>query len=141
VLGRAGEAALALDEFRQSLTLFQSFAATHPADPHWQRDLGLIYQKIGEQLLAQGNTADAQAALRKSLAIREKLAAADPGNPLWQTDVVVSLRTLAASGDRPTANFKRALAILQRLNAAGTLPRDKQRWIAQLEAVLPKANK
>jgi hypothetical protein len=90
-------------------------------------------------LKAQGDLAGALILYRGSLAIRKVLAQKDPSNVQWQTDVVVSLYKLAGAGDNPRANLIEALAILKRLNAAGTLPPDKTGWIPRIEAALAKA--
>jgi hypothetical protein len=67
------------------------------------------------------------------------LALKDPGNVLWQTDLVVSLYKVASIGGEPAANLAEALAILKRLDVAGTLPPDKKSWIAAIAAELAKA--
>jgi hypothetical protein len=52
-------------------------AAADPSNTEWQRDLSIIYERVGAVLMAQGKRDEAVKAYRDSLAIRERLAAAD----------------------------------------------------------------
>jgi hypothetical protein len=49
-----------------------------------QRDLSVMYGKVGDVLVAQGKLDEALKAYRDGLAIRERLAAADRSNNRWQ---------------------------------------------------------
>ena len=54
---------------------------------------------------------------------------------------MLSLNKLALVGDEPRARFKRALAILRKLDAAGRLAANQKGWIQAIEeglAALPK---
>ena len=72
----------------------------------------------------------------RTLPIIEAYAATDPGNAIWQIDLATCLFRLAQIGDEPRARLERALAILRRLDAAGTLPEAQKPWIAGLEQAI-----
>jgi hypothetical protein len=57
----------------------------------------LLYNKIGDVLVAQGNLPEALNSFRDRHAIAERLAKADPGNAGWQRDLSVSYRKLATA--------------------------------------------
>ena len=94
------------------------------------------HDKVGDVLVAQGDTAGALAAYRASLAIAERLAAADPGNAGWQRDLAVSHNkvgdVLLAQGDAAgaLAAYRASLAIAERLAAADPANADWQRDLA-----------
>jgi hypothetical protein len=52
---------------------------------------------------------------------------------MWQTDLVVSHYKMAVASEAKRENLAEALSILRRLDAAGTLPSDKQGWIPTIE--------
>ena len=72
---------------------------------HFQRDLGVSLNKVGDVRLAVGDLPEALAVHEESLVIMRKLAAADPGKPVWQRELSVSLNNIGyvrlEAGDRP----------------------------------------
>jgi tetratricopeptide (TPR) repeat protein len=103
-----------------------------------QRELSINEEQIGDVLVGQDHLDEALAAYRDALAIRKTLARNHPGNVLWETDLVVSLYKIACVGGETEANLSEALAILKRLDAAGTLPSDRKGWIPAIEWKLMK---
>jgi tetratricopeptide (TPR) repeat protein len=89
--------------------------STLAVNTHWQRDLSVSYDNVGDVLKAQDKLDEALKAYRDSLAIRERLAAADRSNTQWQRDVYVSLWRVAdveiAQGNLTSAldNLRRGL--------------------------------
>jgi hypothetical protein len=116
----------------------QGLLTSYPGDPGWQRDLSVADDKIGDVLVAQGNLSEALKSYRDGLAIADRLAKAGPGNAQWQSDLVVSLVKLGDAGDDPRARYTRALAITQRLDAAGKLPEGQKALIGDLEKRLAR---
>jgi tetratricopeptide (TPR) repeat protein len=138
VLWAQGDLAGAVATYRDSLATRKALAQKDPGNILWQRDLSFSDNKIGDVLRAQGDLAGALAAYRDGLSIAKALAQTDPSNVHWQIDLAFSFGRLAGRGDDPRANLTAALAILKRLDAAGTLPPDIKGWIADDEAKLAK---
>ena len=65
----------------------------------------------------------------QSLSIMRDLAAAYPDDPWYQLDVVQALDLKAVLLEDPTASNQEALAILEEMQAAGTLPAGYEEWI------------
>jgi hypothetical protein len=59
-----------------------------------QRDLSVVYERIGYAQRKQGDLAGALKSFRNSLTISERLAQSDPGNAEWQRDLSVSYNTV-----------------------------------------------
>jgi tRNA U34 5-methylaminomethyl-2-thiouridine-forming methyltransferase MnmC len=87
-------------------------------------------------LVAQGHRDEALAVYRDGLATAKALADKDPQKTDWQTTLMIAYYNLAEAGDDTSANFSAALAILKRLEAAGSLPTDKKPLIGKIEAKL-----
>ena len=85
--------------------------------------MSVSHEKIGDVLLAQGESEQALGNYRASLAIRQKLSSQDPGNAGWQRDLLVSNyklgRVYLTQGnlERALMFFKRALTIADELIA------------------------
>ena len=139
VLKEQGHLDEALASYRDSLTIMRALVQKDPGNTEWQRDLSVSYNRIGDVLRAQGNLPEALKSYRDSLAIFDRLAKSDPSNVEWQTDFASSLYEVGRLGGGKEANFKEALAILHRLDAAGTLPPDWKGWIGTIEEQLRKA--
>jgi tetratricopeptide (TPR) repeat protein len=96
-------------------------AATESGD---ERDLSVLYNRIGDVQVAQGNLPEALKSFRDGLGIRERLARADPENSGWQRDLSVSYNKIGdvqvAQGHLPEAlkGFRDGLGIAERLAKA-----------------------
>jgi tetratricopeptide (TPR) repeat protein len=94
-----------------------------PDDQHWQRDLSVSHEKIGNIRRAQGDLAGALESFEASLVIRQSLTARDPANSEWQRDLSVSHSKIGdvrrEQGDLAGAlkGFEASLAIAQTLAA------------------------
>jgi tetratricopeptide (TPR) repeat protein len=88
--GGAGPVCRSAAGYRDSLGITERLAAVDPSNPEWQRDLSILYGKVGDVLMVQSKLDEALKAYRDSLAIRERLAVAGPSNPEWQRDLAVS---------------------------------------------------
>jgi tetratricopeptide (TPR) repeat protein len=126
----------AIESFREDLVIARRLAAIDPGNPEWQHDLWLSYYKLG-QMEADAKRLDAaRANYSEALAIIEKLSASGPDNVVWQTEIVATLVGLAPLGANALVHYRRALAILQRLEAAGTLPARQKGWIALIQQAI-----
>jgi tetratricopeptide (TPR) repeat protein len=127
-------------QYQVALDIAERLAAAEPARADYQRDLSVSYERMGDLYTALGQGADAQAAYQRSLDIRERLAAAEPARADTQWDLVVSLWKTAESA--PTlrkAYFNRALGIMRRLHAAGSLFPEQVGYMQQLERMLAES--
>ena len=128
--------AAARDFYRKSLAIRDKLAATDNADVQYRRDLALTHERLAGLAAADGAHDDARASLRKASALREQNAAADPDNAAWQSELAMSLVRLAQAGDAPQPRLERALALLQKLDAAGKLNAEQKPMIANIQQVL-----
>jgi hypothetical protein len=69
------------------------------------------------------------------------LAGKDQSNVGWQLDLVITLTKAVGAGDDAAANYSEALAVLQRLDAAGKLPSDKKPWLSAVATLLANVKK
>jgi len=76
----------------------------------WQRDVSVSHERLGDMLLAKGDSAGALEHFRASLAIARKLASQDPKNAMWQRDMSVGHDRL---GDALSATGQARAAIEQ----------------------------
>lgn len=88
-----------LDLFRLGLEGVQAWLDGAPREvsemPDWQREQGVLHNRSGDVLRAQGQLDKALDAYQASMAISEKLAQADRSNTQWQRDLSYVLTGLA----------------------------------------------
>ena len=121
VAHKRGNLNLAREMQNAASSIVAARVKSRPEDLEWQRDLSVLYIKVGNVQVAQGQLPDALITFRDSLAIAERLANADLGNAEWQRDLSVSYTkvggVLLAQGRLPDAltAFRDSLAIAERL--------------------------
>jgi eukaryotic-like serine/threonine-protein kinase len=102
---KPGELEDSLANLRQAARLFESLAVDTPGVPHYDRDLSVTYEFIGDRYLAMGKTAEAIAEYRKTLAIGEKIVQQYPEDWVELGRVVNTERSLSlalqTSADSP----------------------------------------
>jgi hypothetical protein len=128
--------AAARDFYQKGLAIRAKLLAADGADVQYRRDLALTHERLAGLATADGAHDDARAALRKAFALREQNAATDPDNAAWQSELAFSLFRLALAGDEPQSRLQRALALLQKLDAAGKLNAEQKPMIANIQQVL-----
>ncbi|MBV9861722.1 MAG: toll/interleukin-1 receptor domain-containing protein [Alphaproteobacteria bacterium] len=138
VLRKEGHNDGALAAYRDSLAIRKTLAQKDPSNSSWERGLAIIDGKIGEVRQAQGDLAGALAAYRDAVAIFQVLAKKNPDDVQAQTNLVLCLYRLASVGDNSRANLTAALAILERLTAAGQLPPANQNWLGAVAAAIER---
>jgi non-specific serine/threonine protein kinase/serine/threonine-protein kinase len=121
-LRTTGDSAAALPHYQRALALREALA---PGDLSAQVELGVSYERIGDQLALLGQRDEAIARQRAALAIFEKATAAEPANAQYQRRLFVACvklgDRLGATGDQrgALAAYERARGIAQTLAQAG----------------------
>ena len=103
----------AIAMYRKGLVIRQRLASSDKGNSQWQRDLLIMYTKLGDVLGAQQKYENAFATYQMSLDIAEALANSGQGNVEWQRDEYVAHERL---GDMllKRGNIGGALAAFQR---------------------------
>src|SRR5262249_11617578 len=104
--------------YERSRRIREQLAESDPTNLTAQRDLALIYDRIGNLYTTDERYEEALDVYRKSLAIRQKAAAVDQGNPSAKRDVAISHNLVATT-----------LSLLDRIDDA------KLQWRAGLAVV------
>ena len=133
-LGTAQEAAAdlpgALKSHRESLALREWLVGQDDANPDWYRNLAISYERVATVLAQTGDMQTALSHQEASLAMMRDLAASYPDDLWYKLDLVRALDLTAVLLEDPTAENREALAILEEMQANGTLPPGYEDWIA-----------
>ncbi|MCS6920117.1 MAG: tetratricopeptide repeat protein [Fimbriimonadales bacterium] len=111
------EGKVRVESLRTCFELMEGWLAALPQSLSRLRELSVVYNKIGDVLVAQGELAQAQQYYNQALALREALHQQDPARADWARDLSVSYSKLgdvfAAQGDLLQAQqyYARALEI------------------------------
>ena len=135
---QARDQAGALASYQESVAVIRGLLAKSPENLQLQRDLTVTLNKLASCRVALGDLPAAREAYGEALAISRDLAGRDPRNVEGQTDLVVGLyMTATATTEVPRRHelLDEALAILDRLQAAGLLTADQSGW----KGILTKA--
>jgi tetratricopeptide (TPR) repeat protein len=131
----------AIAMYRKGLAIRQRLASSDKDNSQWQRDLLIMYTKLGDVLAAQQKYEDAFATYQMSLDTAEALANNGQGNVEWQRDEYVAHERL---GDMllKQVNLGGALAAFQRSldlrrKRASANP-DNERWQRDLFIIRDK---
>ena len=120
----AGDTAAALASYRASLEILQALHAADPASAGAEQLVGVLQERIGTMLLADGKIDEAHESYSSSQRIRERLAAAEPDNANFVRDAAISHEKIAsvqaARGDRAGAvvSRRKSLEIFEQLARA-----------------------
>ena len=131
----------AIAMYRKSLAIRQRLASSDKGNSQWQRDLLIMYTKLGDVLAAQQKYEDAFATYQMSLDIAGALANNGQGNVEWQRDEYVAHERL---GDMllKQGNFGGALAAFQRSldlrRKRASADLDNERWQRDLFIIQDK---
>jgi tetratricopeptide (TPR) repeat protein len=133
LLAALNRPAEAMETYRKDLAIALKIAAVDPGNAEWQHDLWLSYYRLGQKQAEANQPEAAGASSGEATTIIEKLVASRPDNAAWQKDLVATLVALAPFSPDALDYYKRALVILQRLDAEGRLPTSKKGWISILQ--------
>jgi tetratricopeptide (TPR) repeat protein len=120
----AGDLAGALQQYHCALELCQALAAADATNLTTRRSLGLVYERLGTIVKAQGELPTALHHFRTSLALRTAFAADYPAHADGRRDLGVGYEkigdTLLLLGDLPgaLAHYRQSLPIFDALAAA-----------------------
>ncbi len=121
-LVKKGERIAALTSYQKALDLLQLLSDS-PTSTAYKHGVGIMYQRIGNVQMMDGDSAGAMKNYRARLEITEKLAAGDPKNVSARLDVADSYAFLgiatAELGDKTQglAMLQKAIDILEKENA------------------------
>jgi serine/threonine protein kinase len=121
-LVKKGDRVAALNSYQKARDILQSLAESSPPAAY-KHGLGIMYQRIGNVQMMDGDSASAMKNYRARLEITEKLAAADPKNVSARLDVADSYAfaglAAAESGDETEglAMLQKAIDILEKETA------------------------
>jgi tetratricopeptide (TPR) repeat protein len=107
--------------YRRALAIYDRLAQSDPSDAGSRRNLSVLYNKVGDVQVAQGDLAGALKSYHDSLAIRDRLAQSDTTDAGWQRDLAVSYNKVGdvqvAQGDLVGAlkSYRDTLVIADRL--------------------------
>jgi len=129
VLVSLADNAAAYKAFEAGIEIAKKLVALGPDNGDWQRDLAIAYNRIGDLKLAEGDKTGASEAYWPAFEISKMLADKDPGNVEWQWDLYVAYWRLADAGHDTIENFRKGLAVIEKLQAAGLLNAARVQWI------------
>ena len=86
-----GDLSGANSQFQSSLEIALKLTNQDPSNSLWQRDLGVVYDKLGDVLKAQGDLNGAKTQFQRGLQITQELAKQDPSNSDVQRDLTFPL--------------------------------------------------
>lgn len=125
-----GDVAAALKSHQDALALRDWLVNQDPSNPNWYRNLALSQASVAEALSAREDYAGALPYQDESLRIMRDLSAAFPDDVWYKLDVVRALDQRAVLLQDGTAENQEALAMLEAMQADGTLPDGYEDWIA-----------
>ena len=131
-----GDVAAALKSHQDSLALRDWLVSQDPSNALWYRNLALSRASVATALSDREDFDTALTHQEESLRIMRDLAAAYPEDPWYRIDLVRALDQTAVLLQDPTAENQEALAILEEMQAAGTLPQGYEDWIAGFRKAL-----
>ena len=120
----ARDAAGALSSYRASLSILQALHEADPKSSGLEQLVGVLQERIGTMLLAEGKIDEAEESYLSSQRIREHLAAAEPDNANFLRDAAIAHEKVAgvqtARGDRASAiqSRRKSLEIFDQLARA-----------------------
>ena len=120
----AGDAAGALSSYRSSLSILQALQAADPNSSGVEQLVGVLQERIGTMLFAEGKIDEAEESYLSSQRIRERLASAEPHNANLLRDAAIAHEKVAsvqsARGDRALAihSRRKSLEIFDQLARA-----------------------
>lgn len=134
--GATGDVAAALKSLQDALALRDWLVAQDPSNPLWYRNLALSQAAVASAFADREDFQTALSHQEESLRILRELSDAYPDDPWYRIDVVRALDQTAVLLEDPTAENREALAILEEMQAAGTLPQGYEDWITGFRKAL-----
>jgi uncharacterized caspase-like protein len=131
-----GDVAGALKSHQDALALRDWLSQQDPSNPVWYRNLALSHASVAAALSDRNDFDGALPHQDESLRIMRDLSAAFPDDPWYKIDLVRALDQRAVLLQDPTAENQEALAILEDMQATGTLPQGYEEWIPSFRKAL-----
>jgi tetratricopeptide (TPR) repeat protein len=134
--GKIGDRDGALKSYRDCLALRDWLVNQDSSNVVWYRNLAVVQELIATTLAAENDYQTALEHQEESLRLMRDLAAAFPDDPWYKIDVVRALDQKAVLLQDGTTENREALAILEEMYAAGTLPQGYEDWIPAFRKTL-----
>ncbi len=122
--------------YQASLDIARRLTEAEPDRADYQRDLSASHHRLATHHASEGESELAAEHFRADLDIAERLAAAEPERADYAIDLAISLAGAVQWADDPEPMQRRALAILEGLDADERLPADRQGMLERLRAEL-----
>jgi uncharacterized caspase-like protein/regulator of sirC expression with transglutaminase-like and TPR domain len=126
----------ALKSHRDGLALRDWLVGQDSANPAWYRNLAISHERIAATLALQNDYETALGHQDESLRLMRDLSAAYPDDPWYRIDVVRALDQKAVLLQDGTAERQEALALLEAMQADGSLPAGFEDWIPAFRKTL-----
>ncbi|MDP3738153.1 MAG: TIR domain-containing protein [Hyphomonadaceae bacterium] len=117
--------------YESGLKIFEALVAIDPESVPFQRNLSVSYGTLGNLALTQNDKAGALGYYEKGLKLTEAVAQRDPSIVLYQRDLVVNYAQMAQATD-DKAWWRKALGIVEKMAADGTLAATDKPWLSDL---------
>ncbi len=132
----AGDIAGAVKSHQDCLALRDWLVQQDSSNLTWYRNLAVSHERVSAALVQQGDMTAALDQQDQSLTLMRNLAAAYPDDSFYKIDVVRALDLKATLLQDPAPENREALAILEQMQAEGTLPPAYVEWIPAFRRVL-----
>jgi serine/threonine protein kinase/tetratricopeptide (TPR) repeat protein len=122
ILEQKGHVAGTMDNYRQSMSIFEGLAAANPASASVQDELARAHETLADGLSRIANSASERLkSYQAALSIRQKLLAQKPSDPKLRRSIGLNLLKVGSADDpkNPNAveNIKRGIVMLETLSA------------------------
>lgn len=129
----------ALEAYEDSRSIMETLTQAEPGNLEWKGDLTIALERVADSYVKLGRAEEALEVYRENLNLAESLATADPTNVERQWGLYVALWRIADNTDEKVEYFSRALDVLEKMNAMGTLAPNRVEWIETTRERLEEA--
>lgn len=140
-----GDKVQAVSRYEASLGRMMPLRDSDPSNAEHQRFTSVTHLKAGDVLEGMGELDRARDHFRKGMETSERLVEIDPGNANWEWDLFRAYQRMASSSPPGPEWHRKALAVIEKMDADGLLSEDRRQWIAitreRLQASLSQSAK
>ena len=134
-----GQSKKAREFYEQSLEIIRRLVDSEPERADYQRSLTVSLERLGELQLSNGDLEGARRAFREAVEVCERLVTQESERADYQIDLTIPLIHLGMlEGHGGIPKVKRAIEILERLEAEGRLAESYEPWLIYSQEILGK---